>query len=181
MKIANKRSICRHFLLPLLIAVGSSQANAAEVQVGFSPEGSAEGLVLSVIDNAQQQIRLMGYSFTSPTVVRSLVAAKQRGVDVQIVVDAHGNEGKASQAALNIIANAGIPLRTSTAYKIQHDKVIITDGRNVETGSFNYSAAAAKSNSENAVVLWDFPGVADVYLNHWQTRWDLGQPYHSKY
>ncbi|OPE56449.1 endonuclease, partial [Pseudomonas syringae pv. tomato] len=32
---------------------------AAEIQVGFSPEGSAEQLVLNVIQGARQQIRLM--------------------------------------------------------------------------------------------------------------------------
>jgi len=156
-------------------------AQAAQVQVGFSPEGSAEVLVINVIQAAQQQIRMMGYSFTSPKVVKALVAAKQRGVDVQIVLDAHGNENKGSRAAMNVIANAGIPLRTDAAYKIQHDKVIISDGQNVQTGSFNYSTAAAKSNSENALVMWGFPEVASVYLQHWQSRWDQGQSYQSAY
>ena len=51
-------------------------------------------------------------------------------------------------AAMNLLANAGIPVRTVSQFKIMHDKVIITDGRNVETGSFNYSRSAANSNSE---------------------------------
>jgi len=156
-------------------------AQAAQVEVGFSPEGSAEALVVNLINKAQQQILLMGYSFTSPRVVKALVAAKQRGVDVRIVLDAHGNENKSSRAAMNLIVNAGIPLRTNAAYKIQHDKVIITDGQNVETGSFNYSSAAAHANSENALVLWDMSEVATVYTKHWQSRWDKGQAYQSGY
>lgn len=156
-------------------------AQAEQVQVGFSPEGSAEVLVIDVIQAAQQQIRLMGYSFTSPKVVKALIAAKNRGVDVRIVLDAHGNENKSSRAAMNIIANAGIPLRTNSEFKIQHDKVIISDALNVQTGSFNYSTAAARSNSENALVMWGFPEVASVYLEHWQSRWDQGKPYQSAY
>jgi phosphatidylserine/phosphatidylglycerophosphate/cardiolipin synthase-like enzyme len=156
-------------------------AFAAQVQVGFSPEGSAEELVLDVVDGAQQQIRLMGYSFTSPKVVKALVAAKRRGVDVQIVVDAHGNDNKASRAAMNLIVSAGIPLRTNDAFKIQHDKVIISDSLNVQTGSFNYSSAAARSNSENALVMWGFPEVARIYLQHWQSRWNQGRPYQTGY
>nr|WP_243845208.1 phospholipase D family protein [Pseudomonas syringae group genomosp. 3] len=154
---------------------------ADQVQVGFSPEGSAEALVLDVIQKADQQILLMGYSFTSPNVVRALIAAKKRGVEVKVVLDARGNEGKASKAAMNLIANAGIELRTNAAYKIQHDKVIVTDGLNVETGSFNYSSAAARSNSENALVLWDSPDVAKMYTQHWQSRWDKGQAYQPGY
>lgn len=156
-------------------------AQAQEIQIGFSPEGSAEQLVLDVIHGARQQIRLMGYSFTSPKVVKALVQAKRRGVDVQVVLDARGNTSKASRAAMNLLVNAAIPVRTNAAYKIQHDKVIISDGQNVETGSFNYSASAAKANSENALVLWGFPEVASVYLEHWQSRWEQGQPYQSSY
>jgi phosphatidylserine/phosphatidylglycerophosphate/cardiolipin synthase-like enzyme len=76
----------------------ANAAQASQVQVGFSPEGTAEALVVDVIQKAQHQILLMGYSFTSPSVVKALVAAKRRGVDVQVVLDARGNEGKGSKA-----------------------------------------------------------------------------------
>jgi phosphatidylserine/phosphatidylglycerophosphate/cardiolipin synthase-like enzyme len=164
-----------------LLGCSVAICQAADIQVGFSPEGSAEALVLSIIDKSQHQLLMMGYSFTSPTIVKALIAAKGRGVDVRIVLDEHGNEGKPSRAAMNLVVNAGIPLRTNAAYKIQHDKVIIADGQNVETGSFNYSSAAAHSNSENALVMWGVPAVASVYQQHWQSRWDQGQPYQSGY
>jgi phosphatidylserine/phosphatidylglycerophosphate/cardiolipin synthase-like enzyme len=154
---------------------------APSLDVGFSPEGSAQQLVLQTLDNARESIRLMGYSFTSPEVVKSLVAAKQRGVDVRVVVDDKGNRSKASQAAMNLVVNAGIPLRTNGQYKIMHDKVIITDGQNVELGSFNYTRSAAESNSENALVVRDVPSLAQTYLAHWQSRWDGGTDWHSSY
>ena len=177
---ALKRLISRGLVLSALMFNLALTAQAAEVQVGFSPEGSAEQLVLNVIQDAQQQIRLMGYSFTSPKVVRALVGAKQRGVD-EVVLDERGNANKASRAAMNLLANAGVGVRTSAAYKILHDKVIISDGQNVQAGSYNYSTSAAKTNSENVLVLWGFPAVASVYLQHWQSRWDQGQPYQSGY
>lgn len=181
-RLRRKKPWLPSFLLASALVLGAAPAvQAADIQVGFSPEGSAEVLVLDVLQSAQHQIRMMGYSFTSPKIVKALIAAKQRGVDVRIVLDEHGNTSKASRAAMNLVVNAGIPLRTNSAYKIQHDKVIISDGRNVQTGSFNYSAAAANSNSENAVVIWDFPDVAKPYLNHWQSRWDQGQQYQSSY
>ncbi|WP_274609861.1 phospholipase D-like domain-containing protein [Klebsiella aerogenes] len=75
---------------------------------------------------------------------------------------------------MNLLVNAGIPVRAVSQFKIMHDKVIITDGRNVETGSFNFSRAAARSNSENVLVIRDYPSLADTYLQHWQSRWDTG-------
>ncbi|WP_336703146.1 phospholipase D family protein [Pantoea dispersa] len=154
---------------------------APSIDVGFSPEGSAQQLVLRTLDSARESIRLMGYSFTSPEVVRALVAARRRGVDVRVVVDDKGNRSKASQAALNVLANAGIPLRTNGQYKIMHDKVIVTDGQNVETGSFNYTRSAAESNSENALVVRGVPALAQTYLAHWQSRWDGGKDWQSSY
>jgi phosphatidylserine/phosphatidylglycerophosphate/cardiolipin synthase-like enzyme len=154
---------------------------APSVQAGFSPEGSALQLVLQTINTAQQDIRLMGYSFTSPEVVQSLISAKRRGVDVQVVLDEKANTGKSSTAAMNLLVSAGIPLRTVSQFSIMHDKVIVTDGQNTETGSFNFSRAAARANSENVLVVRDDPALAQTYLQHWQSRWTMGADWRSSY
>lgn len=177
-----KHSAISGVLLVCLLVSGGAVAQPT-VQAGFSPEGSALQLVLNTIDAAQKSIRLMGYSFTSPEVSRSLIQAKQRGVDVKVVLDwkANNAKGSAGAAAINLLVNAGIPVRTVSQFKIMHDKVIITDGRNVETGSFNFSRAAARSNSENALVIRDYPVLADTYLQHWQSRWEMGEDWRSSY
>ena len=177
-----KYSVLSGFLAVTLFASGGVMAQPT-VQAGVSPEGSALQLVLNTIVTAQQSIRLMGYSFTSPEVTRALIQAKQRGIDVRVVLDwkANSAKGSAGVAAMNLLANAGIPVRTVSQFKIMHDKVIITDGRNVETGSFNYSRAAANSNSENALVIRDYPALADTYLKHWQSRWEMGRDWSVSY
>ncbi|KMV67448.1 conjugal transfer protein [bacteria symbiont BFo1 of Frankliniella occidentalis] len=164
----------------LTFSTGAAVA-APSIDAGFSPEGSAQQLVLRTLDDARESIRLMGYSFTSPDVVKSLVAARRRGVDVRVVVDDRGNRSRASQAAMNVVVNAGIPLRTNGQYKIMHDKVIITDGQNVQLGSYNYTRSAAESNSENALVVREVPALAQTYLAHWQSRWDGGKDWQSTY
>lgn len=176
-----KKTLLTAALFATLIFSSGATIAAASVDVGFSPGGSAEKLVLRTLDEAHQSIRLMGYSFTSPEVVRSLISAKSRGVDVRVVVDDRGNRSKASRAAMNLLANADIPLRTNGQYKIMHDKVIITDEQNVELGSFNYSRSAARSNSENVLVVRDLPSLARTYLAHWQSRWDAGTDWTSSY
>ncbi len=164
-----------------LTAAANTAFASPSLDVGFSPEGSAEQLVIRTLNDARESIRLMGYSFTSPEVVKSLVAAKRRGVDVRVVVDDKGNRSKASVAAMNVVASAGIPLRTNAQYKIMHDKVIITDGANVELGSYNYTRSAADSNSENALLVRGVPALAQTYLAHWQLRWDGGSDWHPSY
>ncbi len=105
--------------------------------------------------------------------VRALLNAKRRGVDVRVVLDANGNRSKASVAAINLLVNAGIPTRTIDVYAIHHDKYAVVDEFTVQTGSFNYSKAAAKSNSENVLVVRDAL-IAVQYTQHWQSRWERG-------
>ncbi|MDO3417606.1 phospholipase D-like domain-containing protein [Citrobacter freundii] len=38
--------------------------------------------------------------------------------------------------------------------------MIVVDGRNTQVGSFNFSRAADRSNSENVLVVWDDPVLA---------------------
>ncbi|OXC78021.1 phospholipase D family nuclease [Caballeronia sordidicola] len=163
------------------MALSIGPVSAATVQVGFSPEGSAQALVLDVIRTARHDIRMMGYDFTAPDIARALIDAHKRGVDVKVVLDARSNEGRANVAAMNILVNGGVELRTIDRYKIQHDKIVITDEQTVETGSFNFTSSAERANSENAVVIWNFPDVAASFLHHWQSRWDQGQPYRASY
>ncbi|EAA9273590.1 hypothetical protein G5W58_003949 [Salmonella enterica subsp. enterica] len=86
-------------LLGLALCAPVPITYAATIEIGFSPEGTALQLVLKAIDTAQQEIRLMGYSFTSPEVVSALVSAKRRGVDVRVVLDWKANTGKTTTPA----------------------------------------------------------------------------------
>ena len=175
------RRCCLSGLISLSLFAPFPVVYADSIETGYSPEGTALQLVLKTINSAQQEIRLMGYSFTSPEVVSALVRAKHRGVDVKIVLDEKGNRSKASQAAMNVVVNAGIPLRTNGHYAIMHDKVIIVDNHTVESGSFNMTRSASSRNSENVLVINDVPEVAQTYLQHWQSRWDGGTEWHSSY
>jgi phosphatidylserine/phosphatidylglycerophosphate/cardiolipin synthase-like enzyme len=124
----------------------------------------------------------MAYSYTSSTVTRALIEAKRRGVDVQLVADEDNNaKSQYARAALSALVNAGVPVRLNGRYAIHHDKVIVVDAATVQTGSFNYSSAAANKNSENALVVWNNPTLARRYLAHWQSRFDAGEPYRPRY
>ncbi|CAM3828319.1 phospholipase D family protein [Rouxiella silvae] len=147
------------------------------VSVGFSPEGTAHELVLNVINSAHETLRVMAYSFTDQDIVKALIAAKNRGVDVRIVVDEKGNRDQYSQYAMEDVTRAGIPLRTDSDFAIQHDKTMVVDNVSVETGSYNFTSSAAKRNSENAVYIQDLPSLANQYLLHWQDRWNRGKDY----
>ncbi|ASL48897.1 Phospholipase D (plasmid) [Burkholderia sp. AD24] len=158
----------------------ATAAGHADVEVAFSPDGGAERLVLRTIERAQQTVRVMAYTFTSPAVVRSLILAKRRGVDVQVTVDYRSNieedRSGRSHAALGALAYAGVPVRVVRAFPIQHSKYIWTE-TSVETGSYNYTQQAARANSENAVVISGDDAVMQQFLANWTQVSALGEPY----
>lgn len=151
------------------------------IEVGFSPDAGAEQLVLKSIDSARTSIRLAAYSFTSKSVIQALIEARRRGVDVRCVLDKSNADDRGGQSGANLLANAAIPVKIDSAHAIQHSKTIVIDGRHVETGSFNFSSAAAHKNAENALVIWNNPGLAKIYGDEWEKHWHHSQEWRSTY
>lgn len=147
------------------------------IEAGFSPEGTAETLVLKFIGSQKQSIYLMGYVFTAQNIVSALIAAHERRVQVLLVLDYKENKSPSAQRAISRLVAAGILVRSDHRYPIFHDKVMVGDQKHVQLGSFNYTAAAERHNSENAMVIWHNVALAQQYYGHFKTRWDESQPY----
>jgi phosphatidylserine/phosphatidylglycerophosphate/cardiolipin synthase-like enzyme len=162
-------------LFPLL----SSSALAVEVMTGFSPGGSAQSLILDAINDAEHSVDLAAYSFTSKPVSLALLAAQKRGVVVRVLADEKANNTQ--YTAVTFLANQGVSVRLNRKYKIMHNKFAVIDNQSVQTGSFNYSAAADKSNAENVVFLRDSPATAQAYTKEFNRLWAEGYPLESSY
>lgn len=152
------------------------------LEVAFAPNQSAEILAIRVIDSANGELHVMAYGFTNKNVVKAIIRARGRGVSVFVLADYHENiqddrYGHA-RAALSALASAGCAVRTVSAFRIFHEKVLIAGRNTVATGSFNWTSAA-RSNSENILVNWENPTLASVYLTHFDDRWQVGVPYQT--
>jgi phosphatidylserine/phosphatidylglycerophosphate/cardiolipin synthase-like enzyme len=157
----------------------SLSARAASIEVGFSPDGGAEQLVVRVIEEARHEILVAAYSFTDKRIARALVDASRRGVRVRAILDK--SQRSEHYTAATFLANEGIPVRIDSRHAIFHDKYIICDGRTVETGSFNYTNSAATHNAENAIVIRDDSALAQEYVRNWMEHWSHSEPYAARY
>lgn len=169
------QKISRRLLLILLCSLlAASAAHRAEpsYELGFSPGGESLQVVLHGIAEAKESILVAAYSFTSKPVSEALLAAQKRGVNVAVVADEKANSRR--YTAVNFLANHNVPVRLNGNYSILHDKFMIIDGKAVQLGSFNYSAAAVNKNAENVLLLKDVPGIAARYSSEWQRLWNEG-------
>lgn len=160
-----------------------ASTSTSSIEVAFGPEGGAEALIIKTITNAKFSIRLAAFAFSSPVIMEALLAAKRRGVNIQIVADQKHNvkedEKGIGRKALGTLVGANILVRTNSDYRIHHDKFIIVDARHVQTGSYNY-ASSANRNSENVLVVWNDPALAAKYLAHWESRFKAGAEYYAQ-
>lgn len=144
----------------------------ASYDIGFSPRGGSLEKVLLGINSARSEILIAAYSFTSKPISIALVDAFKRGVKVKLVADKKENSKQYSAA--QFLANAGVPVRLNDNYAILHDKFMVIDGRHIQLGSFNYSAAAVDRNAENVLLLWNIKPLADRYSLEWSRLWSEG-------
>lgn len=168
------------YVLPMFLLVscsfqGQTQNHvylppSSKIEIGFSPNGAALELILKCIEQSEKSILVAAYSFTSKPISTALLEAYKRGVAVKVIADKKSNAKKYS--AVTFLANHGVPVRINGKYQIFHHKFMVIDGLHVETGSFNYSAAAANRNAENVMMLWNVKNVADVYTQQWNLLWE---------
>lgn len=153
------------FAMVPLVAQAALPSTAA-CDVGFSPGGTALAVVQKAIGAARSEILMACYEFTSGEIASALEAAARRGVKVEVVADWKASHDKYSQ--IGALKAEGIPVRLDHRYAIEHDKFMVIDRADVETGSFNYTSAPVQHNAENALILWNVPQIAKVYAAEWE-------------
>ncbi len=141
-----------------------------QIEIAFAPmpQRSAERLVIKLIDSAQMSLFMAAYEMTSKPIADAMCAAAARGVAVSAVLDNRSNPHGEGRSKRDYMLGCGIAVKTDSRYAIMHDKFIVVDGRHVETGSFNYTFAAAQRNAENAIVVWNNSGMADKYASEFE-------------
>lgn len=133
------------------IFAGEKIKSIGMTELYFSPNGGATKAIVEEIDNAKDNIFMQAYSYTSIDIKDALIRAKQRNVQVIIIVDKGQLYSKYSMIKYSNCYD--IPTFIDYEHKIAHNKIIIIDSNIVITGSFNFSSAAEKYNAENLLII----------------------------
>jgi phosphatidylserine/phosphatidylglycerophosphate/cardiolipin synthase-like enzyme len=143
----------------------------ARVEAAFTPGDDIAALIVERIGRARRSVQVQAYLFTDRTIANALLAARRRGVEVELVGDAgqHANGGLPHVKALD---RAGVRVWLDRAHSAAHDKVVIVDGRAPEatviTGSYNFTRAAQQANAENVVVISGNRAVTDRFVANFE-------------
>ena len=153
--------------LATAVAALSSPVVAAPVDVCFVPAERCDVRIADEIATARSSIRLQAYGFNSKVILPALVAAKERGVDIAVILDRSDERG--SHIGIAAMQAVGVPVWIDTPPGIAHMKAIVIDQRKVIAGSFNFTNSAQRRNVED-VLFVDDPRLAARFLENWGER-----------
>ena len=128
-----------------------------------------EAVVLEGIEKSRESIWVAAYAFTRTRIAAALVRAHQRGVRVEVKMDANQAEFAGAQKLIDWLRREGIPvtlIHVAGEYSAMHNKFMVFDLRWVIAGSYNFTTVAQVSNWEN--LIWvDSPDMAEQYKQAW--------------
>lgn len=130
------------------------------------PGGQCGETVIELVESADALLEIAMYTFTHDEIADAVEAARERGVQVQIVYDANQRQQDAAQddddddrdmdEILTDLEEAGAQTKGLNGDSVtvsMHHKFTIVDRERVAAGSFNYTESGDFQNDENLVVF----------------------------
>jgi len=150
------------------------------VQVAFTPEEDATGLIVKALRDANKTVRVLAYSFTSNEISFALIEAKRRGLDVQVIADAEQIR-RLEHNKIGLMHQAGVRVWLDEQHQSAHNKVMVIDGDGtnptIVTGSMNFTYSGQFKNAENVLILRGNKPLAEAYSANWQRHHNHASPY----
>ncbi len=138
------------------------------IRVLFSAEDEVVDQLVPILENAQESIYFMAFSFTHDDLGAAMLARAEAGVLVSGIFETRGSQTEYSE--LTALYCAEQPVRQDGNPRTFHHKVIIIDGETVITGSLNFSNNANDSNDENVLIIQN-ADIAAQYIAEFERRW----------
>lgn len=157
--------------LAVALAVPADVTAAPSVEIYYAPEDLPGDRLASLYGKARRYIYVAIFGITYPPIVKALVAARKRGVDVRVISDRERLNDPKQQSALETLRLAGIPIKVNRHENLMHLKQIVMDDEINTSGSMNQTGSGNRYNDERLDVLTDPVTSAkarDKFLSMWK-------------
>ena len=136
----------------------------------FSP--GSQDVPINLVRAARSNVALEVYSFTSIPLKEELIAATNRGVNVNVILEKSISSNPKMARELRA---AGVKVRWGDPrFSLTHAKFLVVDGQIVFVGSNNWTFHSFNLNREAGVKLTDV-GIAKRFVDVFNTDWNNGQ------
>ena len=150
----------------------------SEIEVYFSPQDKSSFRIIQLIQNSKHYIYIPTFLITHSRISNELIKARQRGVDVRMIMDANNVHTKNTKH--QILRKNGIPIKIESYAGKLHSKTMIIDDKYIITGSMNFSNSGENKNDENMLVI-NNPRLAKRYKEFFNYLWAMIPNRYLKY
>jgi phosphatidylserine/phosphatidylglycerophosphate/cardiolipin synthase-like enzyme len=139
----------------------------------FSRVEQCDVLLIELINRTNKSVYVAVYSFTRDSLAAALISAKERGVEVRVVIERDRAYDRGSEYSR--LKSAGVDVRLDGNPLLMHHKFMVVDEDIVVTGSYNWTTAAEEMNDENLVIIVD-QYVAMWFKLEFERVWQTASP-----
>jgi cardiolipin synthase len=110
--------------------------------------------IIDAIESAKKSLRVKMFLFTDADLINAVIAAKNRGVHVQVMLNpARRNGEEENEATRRILENAGIEVRDSNpSFTLTHEKSMVVDESAAFIKSLNWDKKNLVETRDYAIV-----------------------------
>ena len=158
--------------------INSYKIGNSTIEVYFSPQDKSSQRIIQLIQNSKHYIYIPTFLITHSKIAKELVNARQRGIDVRVIMDANNVHTRNTKHQL-LRAN-NIPVKIENYAGKLHSKTMIIDGEYIIMGSMNFSNSGENKNDENMLVI-NNPKLAKGYKEFFNYLWAMIPNRYLKY
>ncbi len=147
----------------------SFTVNELQGEIWLLPDKKLKALskLISTVHAAKKTIKIAMFTLTHPEIADALIAAKQRGVHVEVAIDYYTAKG-ASEKCIAQLETAGIEILLSQGKELLHHKWALFDDHLLIMGSANWTKAAFQKNDDFLIF---FSRLNDSQINFLKKIW----------
>lgn len=160
-------------------AADQMSLDGATVEACFTPGSDCASTVAEAVTSARQRVWLLGYGFSEPSILDALRIARERGLDVRVILDRSNDSGRYSGATY--MAKVGVQVLIDRTVAIAHNKLILIDRDTVIMGSLNWTKAGNTKNAENVHIFRKARALAERHESYFRGREAVSIPYRSDF
>jgi phosphatidylserine/phosphatidylglycerophosphate/cardiolipin synthase-like enzyme len=150
------------------------EIDGTRIDVYFSPDDGVQTSLSELLENAQESIYFMAFSFTSDSIGNNIRSRAQDDVTVAGVMEDEQINSNAG-TEFDPFRQAGLDVLRDGNEGQMHHKVMIIDGSIVVLGSYNFTKSAETRNDENLIVIYNRK-IAAQFMAEFQRVYSQAQP-----
>ena len=160
-------------IVGLVCMVQTPVCASATIDVYYAPEDQPIDHVVVLYTHATRYIYVSVYALTAPSMVKALVEAKRRGLDIRIITDRERLNDPKQHSAVSTLRLAGVPIKINRHDGLMHLKQVVIDDVINASGSANHTTSGNRYNDERLDVITDARLTAkarEKFLAMWSDR-----------